>query len=252
MVTRWCLTQGKSYGNLTEPNPTKFILYPNYSISMSQIHARKKKGLKILSKINDITKIGKGHYLVNSQTTDKQYHVKVTSADIWTCTCPDFMYRLLKRDDKRCKHIHSCISLKDAIDRGVGQAMWCPYTFAASCHLFHCATLSLISCTMPSHVRECTWSPNIRLNADMIISISHLLPYPTLLSSTCGSPPFPFCPSCRCVSPDCHRAAPVLLPLAVHLVWTGMSGLMPLSWHACMLAREAYAPSASRHAPWVP
>jgi len=83
---------------------------------MEHMPARQRKGLRILSKINDIAKAGRGAYLVNSQTSDRQYQVRVTPLDVWSCTCPDFMYRLYRADDKRCKHIHSCIALREAID----------------------------------------------------------------------------------------------------------------------------------------
>lgn len=83
---------------------------------MSQTE-RAKKGLQIFSEANSIRKISKNHYAVESQTTDKTYNIrKLSDADVWTCECPDFMYRLARKDDKRCKHILSVIILKDTID----------------------------------------------------------------------------------------------------------------------------------------
>jgi transposase-like protein len=78
---------------------------------------RAEKGLQIFSEANSIRKIGKNHYAVDSQSTDKTYNVrKVPDADVWTCECPDFIYRLNRQDDKRCKHILSVIILRDTID----------------------------------------------------------------------------------------------------------------------------------------
>ncbi len=46
------------------------------------------------------------------------YNVKkITGTDIWTCQCDDFYYRLTKKNDKNCKHIVSCIVLKDIIQK---------------------------------------------------------------------------------------------------------------------------------------
>jgi transposase-like protein len=80
-------------------------------------NVRMKRGINIFSKGSQIRKIGKNHYTVESQSTDKTYNVKrMPDADVWICECADFMYRIGKKDDKRCKHIMSIILLKDAID----------------------------------------------------------------------------------------------------------------------------------------
>lgn len=78
---------------------------------------RNEKGIQILSKGNHITKLGKNHYRVESQTSDKTYSVrKLQDADVWECTCADFNINLRKgKDDKRCKHIIACIMLQTTV-----------------------------------------------------------------------------------------------------------------------------------------
>lgn len=78
---------------------------------------RNEKGIQILSKGSHITKLGKNHYRVESQTSDRSYSVRKTpDADVWTCECPDFNFNLRKgKDDKRCKHILSCIMLQNTV-----------------------------------------------------------------------------------------------------------------------------------------
>ena len=83
---------------------------------------RQKNALKIISEINGVTKLSQNHFLVKSQR-DKNtpynvkstaYNVKrITDTEIWTCQCDDFYYRLARKEDKHCKHIISCIILKD-------------------------------------------------------------------------------------------------------------------------------------------
>ncbi len=78
---------------------------------------RNEKGIQILSECNHIRKVTKNHYQVDSQTQNKTYNVKkLAESDVWTCECADFMYRLRKQQDKRCKHITSVIILKETID----------------------------------------------------------------------------------------------------------------------------------------
>jgi transposase-like protein/predicted nucleic acid-binding Zn finger protein len=78
---------------------------------------RSQKAIQILSDVNSIQKITKNYYRVLSQSKDKYYNVrKLQDADVWTCECPDFTYRLVKKDDKRCKHIMGVILLQESID----------------------------------------------------------------------------------------------------------------------------------------
>ena len=78
---------------------------------------RKQKAIQIFSKTNSIRKISKNHYAVESQNSDNTYNVrKLPKADVWTCECKDFHFRLRKLDDKHCKHIKSCILLQDSIN----------------------------------------------------------------------------------------------------------------------------------------
>ncbi len=78
---------------------------------------RKQKATQIFSKTNSIRKISKNHYAVESQNSDAIYNIrKLPKADVWTCECKDFHFRLRKLDDKHCKHIKSCILLQDSIN----------------------------------------------------------------------------------------------------------------------------------------
>ncbi len=84
---------------------------------MTQTSPREEKGIQILSEGNHIRKITKNHYEVDSQTSDKTYSVrKLNDADIWECTCPDFIFNLQRgNEDKRCKHILSCEMLLKSV-----------------------------------------------------------------------------------------------------------------------------------------
>ncbi len=78
---------------------------------------RKQKGIQIVSEKN-IKKITANHYLVESQSQDKTYHVrKLSASDVWICECVDFHYRLRTQDNKNCKHIISCQILQNTIKK---------------------------------------------------------------------------------------------------------------------------------------
>jgi hypothetical protein len=67
---------------------------------------REELGIKIATDGNSIVKITKNHYKVRSQSEDRWYNVrKLQDADVWTCECADFIYRLNRNTDKKCKHI---------------------------------------------------------------------------------------------------------------------------------------------------
>jgi len=81
------------------------------------MNQRKQKGIQIISEKN-IRKITANHYVVESQNSDKTYHVKkISASDVWTCECADFHYRLRTQDNKNCKHIISCQILQDTIKK---------------------------------------------------------------------------------------------------------------------------------------
>ncbi len=83
---------------------------------MKENNNREQKGIQIFSKTDSIKKISKNRFIVNSSSSDKQYHVRrIDNTEIFTCECADFHYRLRKLDDKRCKHIISCMLLQDSI-----------------------------------------------------------------------------------------------------------------------------------------
>ena len=84
---------------------------------MNQENSRNQKAIQIISNTKSIRKISKNNYRVLSQSQDGFYNVrKLPQSDVWTCDCPDFMYRLTRKDDKRCKHILSIQLLKDKVD----------------------------------------------------------------------------------------------------------------------------------------
>src|SRR5215218_120053 len=67
---------------------------------------REQLGIEIATSGDSITKITKNHYKVRSQSENQWYNVKkFQDADVWTCECADFMYRLSRNTDKKCKHI---------------------------------------------------------------------------------------------------------------------------------------------------
>jgi putative transposase len=67
---------------------------------------REELGIRIATDGNSIVKITKNHYKVKSQSEDRWYNVrKLQDADVWICECADFIYRLNRNTDKKCKHI---------------------------------------------------------------------------------------------------------------------------------------------------
>lgn len=67
---------------------------------------RQKKGVSIAVTGDSIKRLSKNLYKVKSQTGSGWYRVaKTEDAEVWSCTCPDFSYRLVKLQDKHCKHI---------------------------------------------------------------------------------------------------------------------------------------------------
>ena len=85
---------------------------------MKQENTRNDRAIQIISQTNNIKKISKNNYRVLSQSQDKFYNVrKLPQSDVWTCDCHDFMYRLTRKDDKRCKHIISVQMIQDKVDQ---------------------------------------------------------------------------------------------------------------------------------------
>jgi hypothetical protein len=67
---------------------------------------REQLGIEIAAKGYSIRKITKNYYKLRSQSVNHWYNVKkLQDVDVWTCECADFLYRLTKETDKRCKHI---------------------------------------------------------------------------------------------------------------------------------------------------
>ncbi|MFH1696069.1 MAG: DDE-type integrase/transposase/recombinase [Candidatus Micrarchaeota archaeon] len=65
---------------------------------------REIRGLAIISKGDKPLFLDEEHFLVPSQSSNKNY--KVEHSQIWTCSCPDFQNRGLKFGIE-CKHIHA-------------------------------------------------------------------------------------------------------------------------------------------------
>ncbi|MGI0073948.1 MAG: DDE-type integrase/transposase/recombinase [Nitrosotalea sp.] len=83
---------------------------------MKEENPRNEKGIQILSEGSHIRKITKNHYQVDSQSQNKSYNIKkLQNSDVWTCECKDFTYRLIRKDDKRCKHIISVQLLQETV-----------------------------------------------------------------------------------------------------------------------------------------
>ena len=81
------------------------------------IDLRNEKVYQILAKGNAIRKITKNHYRVSSQSQNQFYNVKrLVEANVWTCDCLDFKNRLVKMDDKQCKHILACLTLQNTVE----------------------------------------------------------------------------------------------------------------------------------------
>lgn len=84
---------------------------------------RKKKGVCIATAGDSIKRLSKNLYRVKSQTGNGWYDVfRTKDADLWSCTCPDFSYRLLKlpKEQRYCKHIIAIRTLQNTIERESG------------------------------------------------------------------------------------------------------------------------------------
>ncbi len=67
---------------------------------------REQLAINIATAGDSIRRITKNYYRVRSQSKDHWYNVKkLDNADVWTCECSDFMYRLSRNTEKKCKHI---------------------------------------------------------------------------------------------------------------------------------------------------
>lgn len=67
---------------------------------------REQLGIEIATSGDSIIKITKNHHKVRSQSENRWYNVKkLQDANVWSCECADFMYRLSRNTDKKCKHI---------------------------------------------------------------------------------------------------------------------------------------------------
>lgn len=87
-------------------------------MATNTMEQRQAKGIDIAVSGESIKRLSKNHYRVKSQSRDVWYNVsKTEDADVWACTCPDFSYRLVKMQDKRCKHIIAVQTLHETYER---------------------------------------------------------------------------------------------------------------------------------------
>jgi putative transposase len=66
---------------------------------MTDQNPREYRGMEILSRHDQVTRLSSTNYLVNSQSNHGQYNV-TAKGSAWTCSCPDHIYR-----EAKCKHI---------------------------------------------------------------------------------------------------------------------------------------------------
>lgn len=93
------------------------MLSTSQSTQTSFLEKRQKKGVCIAVSGDSIRRLSKNLYKVKSQSGNGWYKVaKTEDADIWSCTCPDFSYRLVKMEDKRCKHILAIQTLQHTFE----------------------------------------------------------------------------------------------------------------------------------------
>lgn len=100
-------------------------------------NARHERGVDIAVTGDSIKRLSKSHYRVRSQSRDVWYNVtRAEDADVWACSCPDFSYRLVKKEDKRCKHIIAVQTLQATYAREnkieqTEKPKLCPQCFSA-------------------------------------------------------------------------------------------------------------------------
>jgi transposase-like protein len=98
---------------------------------------REQLGIEIATAGDSIRKITKNYYKVRSQSGNTWHNIKkLQDADVWTCECADFLYRLTKETDKRCKHIIAVQTLQKTFEvenkkEPVQRAKVCPKCLSA-------------------------------------------------------------------------------------------------------------------------
>jgi transposase-like protein len=93
------------------------MLSTSQSNQTSFSEKRQKKGVCIAVAGDSIKRLSKNLYKVRSQSGNGWYKITRTEdADIWSCTCPDFSYNLVRKEDKRCKHIRAVQTLQHTFE----------------------------------------------------------------------------------------------------------------------------------------
>lgn len=78
---------------------------------------REQLGIQIATSGDSIRKVTKNYYKVRAQSSNGWYSVKkLQEIDVWTCECKDFLYRLNKEGDKKCKHIIAVQTLQKTFE----------------------------------------------------------------------------------------------------------------------------------------
>ena len=101
--------------------------------------SRESRAAKIAADEGSIKQITKNWWKVRSQSGDDWHDVKrIESADVWTCQCKDFQFRLRKDVDKRCMHIIAVQSQREEIEREheirpVDRPKICPVCGSSNC-----------------------------------------------------------------------------------------------------------------------
>ena len=98
MTTTNAMMKTKARGAAT---PMTSGLHSEHLTTSHNISTRQQRGQLIANMKNQIHRIDDTHYKVNSQSSDKQYHIISTEGG-YTCSCPDHRYRHVC-----CKHIHA-------------------------------------------------------------------------------------------------------------------------------------------------
>lgn len=112
------------------------MLPASQTLQNRPIEKRHMRGVSIAVSGDSIRKLSKNSYQVRSQSGNGWYRVtKTVDADIWSCTCPDFSYRLVKLQDKRCKHILAIQTLQHTFEtenkiQRIERPKMCPRCFS--------------------------------------------------------------------------------------------------------------------------
>lgn len=105
----------------------------NIQLELTSFLGNKKKfGTNPPVTSDSVRKITRNYFRVKSQSENGWYNVrKLQYGNTWTCDCKNFLYRLTRKDDKRCKHIVIAERLRNAVEQELkveklGSSTICP------------------------------------------------------------------------------------------------------------------------------